>query len=136
MFVYGTLRRDVPGVARRLLMDSADYLDAGAFYGRLYDLGAYPALTPSTDPADRVCGDVFALRTPRRTLPRLDRYEGQGYRRRVGIVETQRHGRVRAWVYLYLGSLEGQSPIAEGDYVAYLERNPSARRAVRWSRMI
>ena len=136
LFVYGTLRRGTPGGARRLLDERAVYLDAGAYQGKLYDLGAYPGLTSSPDPADRVIGDVYALHAPRRTLPRLDAYEGGDYRRRVGVVETRTHGRIQAWVYLYQGGLAGRCRIKGGDYLAHLRRNPAARRAAQWSRMI
>ena len=136
LFVYGTLRRGAPGAARRLLEGPAVYLDAGTYQGKLYDLGAYPGLTSSTDPADRVIGDVYALRTPRRTLRRLDAYEGGDYCRRVGVVTTRRHGRLRAWIYLYQGSLAHRSRISGGDYLAHLRRSPAARRAARWSPMI
>jgi gamma-glutamylcyclotransferase (GGCT)/AIG2-like uncharacterized protein YtfP len=136
LFVYGTLRRGTPGAARRLLEGSAVYLDAGTYQGKLHDLGAYPGLTSSTDPADQVIGDVYALRAPRRTLRRLDTYEGGDYCRRVGVVATRRHGRLQAWIYLFQGSLAHRSRISGGDYLAHLRCNPAARRAARWSPMI
>ncbi|MDA0260750.1 MAG: gamma-glutamylcyclotransferase [Proteobacteria bacterium] len=136
LFVYGTLRRGAPGIAQRIISGDGEYLDTGSLPGSLYDLGAYPGLTVPAAPADRVVGDLFALRIPRRTLTRLDAYEGSRYRRTVGVVDTPKHGRVRAWVYRYTGDIGDAVRIYGGDYLAYLHRNPAARRAARWSRMI
>ena len=48
----------------------------GEFQGRLYDLGRYPGVVASDDPADIVHGEVYRLHDPAATLARLDQYEG------------------------------------------------------------
>ena len=125
LFVYGSLRAGVPGPARQLLRGRADYLDAGMCQGRLYDLGAYPGLTPSADPDDRVVGEIYALRATRPALARLDRYEGRDYRRELGAVDSRRLGNLQAWLYYYAGALAGAPRIASGDYLAHLRRGPA-----------
>ena len=122
LFVYGSLRAGVAGPARRLLRGRAYYLDAGMCQGRLYDLGAYPALTPSAHPDDRVVGEIYALRTARPALARLDRYEGRDYRRELGAVDSRRFGRLHAWLYYYAGAVAAAPRIASGDYLAHLRR--------------
>lgn len=129
LFVYGTLRREAPGNPRHLLDSDAAYVDTGTSQGKLYDLGAYPGLIASSNPNDRVVGEIYKLRAPRLLLPRLDAYEGRSYHRVVGKVETQRGEHLQAWVYVYGGPRTGRSRIASGDYLAHLQRNPSSRRA-------
>ena len=126
LFVYGTLRADVPGPARDLLSRHADYVDDGTCQGRLYDLGAHPAFTPSTSSEDRVVGEIYSLRASRRALARLDSYEGGDYRRRVGRVDSNRFGRLHAWIYFYFGALATYRRIESGDYLTHLRHNPGS----------
>ncbi|MGC1717793.1 MAG: gamma-glutamylcyclotransferase family protein [Isosphaeraceae bacterium] len=93
-FAYGTLAPDTSDVA------SLEGWMADAVRGRLYDLGAYPALVDHDDQdADWVEGYVRPVSLDQLTGS-LDSYEGVGeglYRR---VQATTRAGR-QVWVYVY-----------------------------------
>lgn len=129
LFVYGTLRRAVNAPAYSLFSDKADLFDHGSIQARMYDFGTYPGVVLSDDPADRVYGEIFVLRTPAETLPLLDQYEGihggtkpwpEQYARLRQTVTSDGHGPLTAWVYAYLLSVEGRQRIDHGDYVRHL----------------
>ena len=94
LFAYGTL---IP--AGTVLLESEGWV-ADAVRGRLYDLGAYPALVDLDDPAAGwVQGYVRPVTMEELEGP-LDRYEevGRGLYRRVRA--TTREDR-NVWVYVY-----------------------------------
>jgi gamma-glutamylcyclotransferase (GGCT)/AIG2-like uncharacterized protein YtfP len=100
--------------------------------GRLFDLGAYPALRPASDPADRVCGELHALLDPG-VFGVLDAFEGfdpldpvgsDYLRERVTLVEP---AGVDAWIYVYNREPEPARRVPSGDWRAHLaERGRSA----------
>ncbi|MEK9946799.1 MAG: gamma-glutamylcyclotransferase family protein [Alphaproteobacteria bacterium] len=136
LFVYGTLRRAVEAPAFALFAKHATYFDEGSVHAIMYDFGAYPGVVLSDHAEDRVKGEVYALKTPRPTLALLDRYEGVAgtraddtalYERVRVAVATHQHGKVTAWMYVYLGSAAGRPRIESGDYLDHLRRNPDIR---------
>ena len=79
IFVYGTLRTDISRpVHSDLLAETTDDVQKGSVQAALYDIGEYPGLVPSPDPADRVMGEVFHIKpgASAQLLKQLDRYEG------------------------------------------------------------
>lgn len=121
LFVYGTLRPggNAPARVRRPLEEGAEHLGAARVRGRLLVAGggSYPALVRSGT-SGRVAGDLYRLRSSRRVLETLDRYEGRRpdgtglYRREpvpVRLLEPPRGDeggstgdhRLRAWTYIY-----------------------------------
>ena len=133
LFVYGTLRRAAVHPMHRLILP-ADFVGAGRFQGRLYDLGAYPAAVASDDPADVVHGEVYRLHTPADTLAALDRYEGcapedpapHAYRRATAdiLVTSAQPPIISAQIYLYDRSPDPLTRIPPGDYLDWLARRP------------
>lgn len=130
LFVYGTLRKDAENGRYHLLERSAAFVGYARMRGRLLNLGAFPGFTPAGDGISGgdeswVRGELYALRNPSETLPRLDRYEGCG----PGDPEPRLFERVgkklvlpsgddgEAWVYVYRGPSGGAPEIASGDYV-------------------
>jgi gamma-glutamylcyclotransferase (GGCT)/AIG2-like uncharacterized protein YtfP len=126
LFVYGTLMSTAPGAfgkaMRERLQSEAQLLGPAAIRGRLYDLGRYPALVDSDDPADLVHGQVFALREPGKSFAWLDRYEGivpgqhghNEYQRVQRPVRLARGEDITAWVYIYCKSVARAPRIAAG----------------------
>ena len=108
------------------LLSSATFVGPGEFRGRLYDLGNYPGVVASDDPADRVHGEVYRLQDPAATLARLDQYEGCGetdlapteYVRVTADVRLADGVAIHAHLYLYQRPVEGLRWIASGDYLA------------------
>jgi gamma-glutamylcyclotransferase (GGCT)/AIG2-like uncharacterized protein YtfP len=126
LFVYGTLMSTAPGVfgkaMRERLQREAQLVGPAAIHGRLYDLGRYPALVDSEDPADLVHGEVFVLHEPSKSLAWLDKYEGiipgqhghSEYQRVERPVQLASGERITAWVYLYRKSIARARRIASG----------------------
>lgn len=122
IFVYGTLRRDAD--MHRLLVDQVELIGHGSCQGRLYRVGSYPGAVASTDPEERVYGEVYALRSDA-VLSRLDRYEECGpgfaepteYVRRYRNVTLQDGGTCGAWVYEYNLPTVGLEWIVSGDFL-------------------
>jgi len=136
LFVYGTLRRAVQAPAYALFANKADFLDQGTVSARMYDLGNYPGIVLSDDPADRVHGELFRLHAPETTFSLLDQYEGihggskpwpEQYGRVQQAVRSAAHGVVTAWVYIYLLSVDGKPRLVHGDYVLHLRGRKSYR---------
>jgi gamma-glutamylcyclotransferase (GGCT)/AIG2-like uncharacterized protein YtfP len=126
LFVYGTLRRGAPMHA--LLERDVAWVAEARIRGRLYDLGAFPGLTDG-EQHELVQGELYRITTkdPERLLDTLDRYEGRAFKRVVREVQPQPGAPVRAWVFLFEGSVRGKSRIASGDYLNREET--AARRA-------
>ena len=84
--------------------------------GRLFDLGPYPALVDTEDPAAGWVEGYVGEVDPAVLAGPLDRYEGvdEGLYRRVLL--TTRAGR-RAWVYVYAQPLppEARGPLVRWD---------------------
>ena len=132
LFVYGTLRCSALHPMHRLL-HPAEFVGAGSFQGRLYDVGSYPAAVASDDPADTVFGEVYLLREPADTLAALDQYEGYApgdpalceYRRAVADIRMDSGQVIPAQIYLYQWPLDNLTRITAGDYLDWLARKPS-----------
>lgn len=124
LFGYGTLvcgtgHRDVDLVVSTLCVPVA----MASVQGRLYDLGDYPGMVRSADPAERVYGVLFRLKRAQRCLATLDRYEGfmpqrlagsEFVRVRATALAFPGNRPVAAWAYLYNGSVRYRRVIARG----------------------
>ncbi len=93
LFVYGTLMR---GQVRADLLGDAPRV-AATTHGRLYHLPpGYPAIVDV--PEGVVHGELVTIDPA--SLPALDDYEGDEYRRVVRVVATA-EGPVDAWCYVF-----------------------------------
>ena len=125
LFVYGTLCRKAGHAMHRLLVRHAEYVGEGHFTGQLFRVGQYPGAMTSSDPNDKVFGELYRLRSPQQLLPRLDAYEGcapsdpppyQFVRRRLRV-QLDGGAEKTAWVYL-LNRVAPRFPrIASGRFV-------------------
>ena len=128
LFVYGTLRKDIPNSRVHLLAQEAQGVTFVGYWriqGRLFDLGEYPGLVLSHDPDSWVHGEVYALHNPQETLSRLDDYEGCGpndpkpheFDRVEKDVVLDSGASGKAWVYIYGGTTANKREIVSGDYL-------------------
>jgi gamma-glutamylcyclotransferase (GGCT)/AIG2-like uncharacterized protein YtfP len=109
LFVYGTLRSGSSAAAARTLHARAGRVGTGSIAARRLDLGAYPGAVPSSDPTDRVVGEVWAITPGAETelLGLLDDYEGCApdptplFRRALADVRCDDGRTRRAWAYYY-----------------------------------
>lgn len=122
LFAYGTLiTGQAPLSIRRLMSKHMRWVGEARTKGILYDLGAYPGMTPGQG---WVWGQVWRMSSPAMCLEQLDAYEDfrtadfdSEYVRRLGEVELLLPPeKVQAWIYYYNGSLIGRSRLREGDY--------------------
>lgn len=135
LFVYGTLRRDAPDGASRLLRRGAIFDGPARATGRLFALGGHPGLVPSPDARAHVRGELWVLDDPADTLARLDAYEGCGpndprphaFARIETRVARGNGTPERAWVYAYVGSTTGRREIRGGDWVEDVRRRRRSR---------
>ena len=126
LFVYGTLMTAAAqarlGVAeRKRLQHESTSLGSATMRGRLYDLGAYPALVLADDAKDLVYGELLKLVDPATSFAWLDAYENAApgtsphdYQRVIRSVRLASGGNVEAWVYVYAGALGTARSLAEG----------------------
>lgn len=84
-FVYGTLKR---GYNMERIAPSAEFMCNAKVKGyKLYDLGAYPAMVEDEKKESVVYGEVWFIKDEE-DIHRLDRYEGQAYKRIVVKAEV------------------------------------------------
>ncbi|GLQ06988.1 gamma-glutamylcyclotransferase family protein [Sneathiella chinensis] len=129
LFVYGTLRLASEVPAARLLKRLADYQGQALIQGRLYDLGRYPGVICTPDPAEQVVGDLFQLREPETVLQALDIYEECSdtdpkphlYVRREVRALPRSGGELTAWTYLFNRDVTPYRAIPSGDYLSFLK---------------
>ena len=136
LFVYGTLRKGSRGSMHHLLAQHARLIGPARTSGRLYHLGSYPGLVPSSERDAWVRGDLYALERLPEVLDRLDDYEGCGpndaqpheFERVQREVVLDTGERALAWLYVYKGSIAGKDEIRSGDYCAEVGMAGSAKR--------
>lgn len=127
MFVYGTLRRSGGNRYARLLDLSSDYLGTARLRGKLYHLGNFPGIKLVRQENEWVTGDLFRLRSPRKTLERLDKYEGSKFRR-VPARAFFASGEIPCWVYEYTPAVNESRRILSGDWLLTAAGTPRAGR--------
>ncbi len=128
LFLYGSLLTGTPDRRlnrrlRRLLKRARP----ATIQARLYNLGRYPGVIPSTEASDRVYGRVITLNNPH-LLRQMDRYEdyvahdaagGEFTRVMVTARMAPQRNHIDCWAYLYNRSVAGKQRITSGDYVRY-----------------
>jgi pyruvate carboxylase len=128
LFLYGSLLTGTPDrrlnkQVRRLLR----HAHPAMIQARLYNLGHYPGIIPSTVRTERVYGQVVTLAKPH-LLRQLDRYEdyfadeptrSEFIRILIPaqLLPTRKYS--DCWVYIYNGDVSGKQRILSGDYVRY-----------------
>ena len=125
IFVYGTLLSGAGHAMHAVLARDAALVGEGFYNGRLYRVATYPGAIPSTDPADRVFGEVYRLRNVAEVLSRLDEYEGCGptavaptqYVRQTEPITLTDATIIQAWIYIYNRPIHGLERIHSGFFL-------------------
>jgi gamma-glutamylcyclotransferase (GGCT)/AIG2-like uncharacterized protein YtfP len=115
LFVYGTLMQG-GRLHRHVAAAHPTLLLPAMAAGRLIDLGAYPGMIAAAAATDRVRGEYLEFASLASFLPRLDRIEGQKYRRVRIDVEVAALGSRTAWGYLWVGEVCSARLIPSGDW--------------------
>ena len=111
LFVYGTLKR---GGSRHWIIENLPFLGRAKAKGFvLYDLGPYPAMVPG---AGLVYGEVYEV--SEEALKALDWVEGVPilYRRELIDVIFEDGFSLKAWAYIYNGSVKGFPCVKDGEW--------------------
>jgi gamma-glutamylcyclotransferase (GGCT)/AIG2-like uncharacterized protein YtfP len=127
VFFYGTLMSAFQRPGRARLDDVLAPMGRGWISAALFDLGIYPAATPSSD--TRVWGEVHQMLDSESVLTALDEIEGYSAQEpdsslytRVETPVTFEDGHVAyAWVYFYNAPLGRAERIESGDYLEHLK---------------
>jgi gamma-glutamylcyclotransferase (GGCT)/AIG2-like uncharacterized protein YtfP len=132
LFVYGTLRPSLVPEAVHSIVGQLEVVGDGFMFGRLYDLGAYPGAVLDDSRASKVFGTVYRLpdqeALQRELIAALDAYEGIDsasekeslYLRKSSSATLPDGSMLECWVYVYNRDTAAQTPIPDGDYLAYL----------------
>lgn len=140
LFVYGSLRSGFKSPAYHYISNFFSLVGNAKVRGKLFDLGAYPAGVPSNDESF-IVGELYTIKQESEfswAIGQLDDYEGidlesdevQLYKRELVDVILN-DSTTPAWIYWYVGSVEGKPLIESGDMIQYLQQknNPSASSA-------
>ncbi len=116
---YGTLMRGFEAQARLGVEALLDYVGPCRIPGLLWDLGAYPGLTPGDGD---VAGELFQV-LDEAVLAVLDAFEGPNYeRRRIELAGPAGS----AWVYYFTASVEGRPPVPSSSWRIHTEASVKA----------
>lgn len=115
LFVYGTLQWSFQNRYARQLRRHGTIVGAATARGNLWLVADYPGMTEGPR---WVHGELYFLRSPRKLLKMLDRYEGVEYIRRPRPVTLKSGGRLCAQLYLYRAPVNGLTPIPSGIFIS------------------
>jgi gamma-glutamylcyclotransferase (GGCT)/AIG2-like uncharacterized protein YtfP len=124
LFLYGTLMRKYQIPAHTAVTHYCDYLSKGSFQGKLYLIEDYPGAIPTSNPKNRVKGEVYTIQESIPLFETLDTYEEcsprfpepHEYVRQQQPVLLENGESVLAWMYLYARPLLNKSPILSGQF--------------------
>jgi gamma-glutamylcyclotransferase (GGCT)/AIG2-like uncharacterized protein YtfP len=130
VFVYGSLRKGFRSPAYEYISRFFNFAGEAKVKGKLYDLGEYPAASPTTDESF-IKGELYVIKEPSEfpwAIGQLDDYEGinveageqQLYRRELTNVIMSNEV-IPAWIYWYNGDVSGKPVVASGDILEYLK---------------
>jgi gamma-glutamylcyclotransferase (GGCT)/AIG2-like uncharacterized protein YtfP len=131
LFVYGSLRSGFKSPAYEYISRFFSFIGEAKVKGKLFDLGTYPAGVPSNDESF-IIGELYTIKYDPEfawAIGQLDDYEGvavepdeiQLYKRELVDVFVN-DAKTPAWIYWYVGSVEGKPPIESGDMIQYLQQ--------------
>ena len=129
LFVYGSLRSGFRSAAYEYISCYFDLVGSAKVKGKLYDLGEYPAATPTSE-NKFIIGELYSIRNENEfswAMGQLDDYEGV----HIGFDETQLYRRelaevyidnrvTNAWIYWYHGDVHDKPVIESGDVLQYM----------------
>ncbi len=120
LFVYGTLKRDFNHPMHKILEKYALFAGEGFVYGKLYKISWYPGLKLSLHKKDKVYGEVYLLKNPKKVFEILDRYEECvsvnrfGEYKRIKTLSYVENRKVKVWVYEYVKKVFKKDEISCG----------------------
>jgi gamma-glutamylcyclotransferase (GGCT)/AIG2-like uncharacterized protein YtfP len=131
VFVYGSLRSGFKSHAYEYISRFFSFVSEAKVKGKLYDLGTYPAGVPSNGDYF-IIGELYTIKYEAEfpwAIGQLDDYEGVAgepdevllYKRELVDVFVD-DTTTPAWIYWYIGPVEGKPLIESGDMIQYLQQ--------------
>ena len=131
LFVYGSLRSGFKSHAYEYISRFFSFVSEAKVRGKLYDLGPYPAGV-SSEGENFIIGELYTIKHQpefKWAIGQLDDYEGVAgeegevplYKRELVDVLLSSNT-TPAWIYWYVGSVEGKPLIESGDMIQYLQQ--------------
>ena len=130
VFVYGSLRKGFRSPAYEYISRFFNIAGEAKVKGKLYDLGEYPAATPTSEETF-INGELYVVKYPSEfpwAIGQLDDYEGVNVEkgelqlyRREWINVSMNNEVIPAWIYWYNGDVSGKPVVASGDIMEYLK---------------
>ncbi|SRR6266404_7033451 len=131
LFVYGSLRSGFKSPAYEYISRFFSFVADAKVRGKLFDLGSYPAGVSATGESF-IIGELYTIKHEPEfawAIGQLDDYEGvsvesdeiQLYKRELVDVYLD-DSIMPAWIYWFLGNVEGKPLIESGDMIQYLQQ--------------
>ncbi|WP_053976305.1 gamma-glutamylcyclotransferase family protein [Mangrovimonas xylaniphaga] len=126
LFVYGTLLKDTGHEMSRFLLEHAQWIGDGYFYGKLFIVNSFPGAILSDQHTEKVYGSIYQLSNTIRVFEVLDSYEGMDphstepdlYKRIKVDTYLKDGSTLLSWVYIYNLDTEHLEQIHSGNYLA------------------
>ncbi|MCP9236501.1 gamma-glutamylcyclotransferase [Lewinella sp. JB7] len=133
LFVYGTLRSDIPSSMSKFLRRRAALIGKATVSGHLIDLGDYPGFIRG---GGSTKGELYRISPDRagETWELLDAYEGvsglssEDYHRVTVDAQVAGGGHFRAHTYEYQQPHRDKPVIPNGDYPPFYRQNSAHRK--------
>ena len=130
LFVYGTLRKDIPCGKNSLLLPYCEYRDLAFTRGELFEIAGYPGLVYSPV-MPLVHGELYKIRFPNELFSLLDEYEEcsknhpkpHEYTKKIIPVTSQSGQDFNAWAYIYNRQTGDKLKISSANYFNYMIDN-------------
>ncbi len=124
LFVYGTLRKGYGNELHKLIARNAEFIGMATYQGKMYNLGEYPGIVPSSNDSDIVLGELYKLTNPLRLVKILDEYEEYYPENEEDSVFLRKEIEVsvadttyQSYGYVYNRLVEGVPVIESGDFL-------------------
>jgi gamma-glutamylcyclotransferase (GGCT)/AIG2-like uncharacterized protein YtfP len=125
LFVYGTLARNAEHGMHEHLVRHAEYAGEVYFNGQLYLMAHYPGAVRSSNPVDKVFGELYRVGNAQELFAHLDDYEGCGpddpqptlFVRHMETVHQNDGARTQAWIYLFNRAVTDLPRIVSGRFM-------------------
>ena len=131
LFVYGSLRSGFKSSAYDYISKYFSLIAEGKVKGILYNMGIYPVAVATTNNYF-IKGELYKIKNQDAfsfAIAQLDDYEGVNdtdgtplFRREKTIVTFADAPQQEAWVYFFIGDINGKEIIESGDVLEFMQQ--------------
>ena len=131
LFVYGSLRSGFKSSAYDYISKYFSFISSGKVKGLLYNMGSYPVAKPCVS-NHFIKGELYQIKNKDEfsfAIAQLDDYEGVEnteeiplFKREKTIVNFENEQIQEAWIYWFVGEVEGKELIESGDVLEFMQQ--------------